>query len=153
MPPPTINCARLIAYAVLDHSVGYRGHTSLYVGDQEVGRVPCLAITHDRRLRTYFLFFCNPEWDTLGTISYESVEAAHRGAERIFPGVSSHWIEAGITEEEAERFLHELFGDDRCNRCKKRADYVEALITQSDGTYLCDACSPEPLPDFRSDVG
>jgi len=67
----------------------------------------------------------------------------------VSPGVSSRWIDAGITEEEAERYMDELFGDERCSRCGKRADYVDALIRQPDGTYFCDACSPEPLPNGR----
>ena len=49
-PPIVMDIGRVLLYAVLDESVTYSGHSSLFVGDAEkglteLGPVPCLAIT------------------------------------------------------------------------------------------------------------
>ena len=138
-PPPVIDHARLLHYAVLDGWVGYRGHTSLFVDGKELGRVPCLAICSDPRLQEIFLFHCDDQWDVLGCAGYGTVEAAKAEGERIYPGLSSSWIDSYVTEQEAERFLDELWGDDRCSICNKRGDQVEELHEQASG-WICDGC-------------
>src|SRR5215831_9214299 len=43
-PPPILDSARVLCYAVVDGSVGCSGRTLLFVGGVEVGGVPYLAI-------------------------------------------------------------------------------------------------------------
>ena len=109
-PPPVLDCARVIEYAVLDESVSYSGRTLLFVDGKELGRVPCLAICEDKKLRGVMLFHCNREWTVLGCSGHGSVSEAKDRAEGIYPRLSSCWVEAHVSEEEAERYLDELFG-------------------------------------------
>jgi hypothetical protein len=43
--------------------------------------------------------------------SGRTVAAAKRRAEHIYPGSTACWVEANFTDEEANRYLNELFGD------------------------------------------
>src|SRR5579864_3075965 len=128
LPPPVLDCARVIEYAVLNESVGYAGRTLLFVDGKELGQVPCLAICADKNLRGVLLFHCDREWNVLGCSAYESVSKAKDRAESIYPGLSACWVDAHVTEEQAERYLYELFGDERCSFCDKRPDQVEQFI-------------------------
>ena len=127
-PPPVLDSARVIEYAVLSESVGYSGRTLLFVDGKELGRVPSLAICEDKRLGGVLLFHCDHEWTVLGCSAHDSVAKAKERAERIYPGLSACWVEAHVSEEEAERYQDELFGGDRCSFCGKRPDQVEQLI-------------------------
>jgi len=71
-----------------------------------------------------------------------SAATAKERAERIYPGLSACWVDAHVSEEEAERYQDELYGDNRCNFCGKRPDQVEQLI-QKNEARICDRCIDE----------
>ena len=143
VPPPTIHCDRVIAFAIVNKSVAYSGHTSLFRNGKEVGRVPCLAICDDRKHADILLLHCDRDWTVLGCGGgYGSVAEAKENAERIYPGLSTHWVDAGYSEEDAERHLDEIFQDDRCSFCGKRADQIEKLIGK-DQLRICNLCIDE----------
>ena len=107
-PPPIIcvNDRVLLHYAVLTASVGFNaGHGLLFVGKKEIGRVPCLAISQDRESSQVTLYYCDSDWTPIGIAGHESVEAAKRRAERIYPGSSSCWVKADFSEEDVNRHL------------------------------------------------
>jgi hypothetical protein len=116
-PPPPIICVNdriLLHYAVLDDSVGLNsGHGLMFVGYKEIGKVPCLAICQDKDSPQFTLYYCDSDWSPIGIAGYDSVAAAKRRTERIYPGSSACWVEANFTEEEVNRHLNELFGDQR----------------------------------------
>jgi hypothetical protein len=141
-PPPVLDCARVIEYAVLNESVGYSGHTLLFVGGKELGQVPYLAICEDKKPSRFLLFHCDREWTVLGCSAHGSVGEARDRAERIYPGLSTYWVDAHVTEEQAEQYLTEWFGDERCTFCGKRPDQVEQLIQRNE-TRICDRCIDE----------
>ena|SRR6266850_1211090 len=103
-PPPAItsNDRVLLCYAVLDESVGYTaGHGLFFVDGKEIGKVPCLAICEDKDSRNFTLYYCDRDWSLLGVAAdYESVDAAKRRADRIYPRSSSRWVEAHYAEED-----------------------------------------------------
>jgi hypothetical protein len=105
-PPPAITCNDrvLLHYAVLDESVGYTaGHGLFFVDGKEIGRVPCLAICQDKDSENFTLYYCDADWSLLGVAAdYESVDAAKRRAERIYPGSLARWGEAHYPPEEVE---------------------------------------------------
>jgi hypothetical protein len=105
--PPPIICVNdhiLLHYAVLSNSVGYNsGHGLMFVGGEEIGQVPCLAICQDKDSPQFMLYYCNSDWSPVGIASYDTVAAAKRRAERIYPGSSACWVEAKFTEEDADR--------------------------------------------------
>lgn len=109
-PPPIIclNDRVVLHYAVLTDSVGFNaGHGLFLVGKKEIGPVPCLAISRDRQLSEVTLYYCDRYWKPIGIASHESVEAAKRRAERIYPGSSSCWVEAHFSDEDVNRYLDE----------------------------------------------
>lgn len=115
IPPPIIclNDRLLLHYAVLDESVGYTvGHGLFFAGGKEIGRVPCLAICQEKESGRFTLYYCDSDWSLLGVATnYESVDAAKRQAERIFPRLSARWIEANFTDQDASRYLDESQSD------------------------------------------
>ena len=110
-PPPLIcvNDRVLLHYAALRDTVGFNErHGLMFVDWKEIGPVPCLAICQDRESAKVTLYYCDSDWSPIGIASYESVEAAKRKAERIYPGSSSCWVEAAFNEGDATRYLNEL---------------------------------------------
>ena len=151
--PPPIICVddrALLQYAVLNDSVGYNsGHGLMFVGGREIGKVPCLAIYKDKNSPRFMLYHCGSDWSLIGMASYDSVAAAKRGAERIYPGSSDCWVEAQFTEEDAKRFLDERFSDARCSFCGKRPDETVSATFEGDGNVrICSDC----VRDFYSDL-
>lgn len=58
-PPPLIEGARVLQYALLDRTVTYSGHSRLFVGGKEVGPVPRLAIGKAMSDGKVLLFHCD----------------------------------------------------------------------------------------------
>lgn len=107
LPPViTVNDRLLLHYAVLNDEVGFNsGHGLMFVDGKEIGRVPCLAICQDKDSTQFVLYYCDTDWRPIGIAIYESVDAAKRRVERIYPGSATCWTQASFTESEAERFL------------------------------------------------
>src|SRR5580700_414603 len=126
-PPstPVIDCSRLLGYAIVDNTVQFSGRTLLFVDGKELGRVPCLAICENKKLSEVLLFHCDREWNTLGCSAHPSVAEAKARAERIYAGISTRWVDAGVSEQTAEAYLNEQFGNERCSFCDRRPDKVE----------------------------
>ncbi len=141
-PPPALDSARLLAYAVLDESVSYSGHRLLFVDGKELGPVPCLAICQVSDGSGVLFFHCSDDWTVLGAAEYKSVAEAKNRAERIYPGVTSLWIEAHVSEQEARRYLDEFWGDQRCSVCGRTPDQINRLVSKN-SVRLCDSCIDE----------
>jgi hypothetical protein len=110
--PPIIfmNDRVLLHYAVLNDSVGdSEGHSLMFVGRKEIGRVPCLAICQDKESPRVTLYYCDSDWRAIGIAGHDSVEAAKKRAERIYPGSSACWVEAHLGEDDVRRFLDEVW--------------------------------------------
>jgi len=124
--------AWVLEYAILDESVTYSGHSSLFVGTEdgvlkELGPVPCLAIAQELETGVIMLLHCDQEWSVLGLGgNYESVSEAKAKAERAYHGVSVRWVETKVTEEEALKFIDEVWSDERCSFCDKIPPDIEA---------------------------
>ena len=135
----------VLEYAIVDESVTYSGHRSLFVGDasgglKELGPVPCLAITKDLKTGELALLHCDQEWDLLGTGgNYESVQRAKASAERAYPGISSRWIDAKVTEEAALKYRDEVWADDRCSFCGKIPPDFDMMV-KGGNARICDSC-------------
>lgn len=143
-PPPVIciNDRMLLEYALLDDSVGLReGHHTLFVGDKEVGRVACLAISQDKESHGVTFYCCDEEWQPIAIAAMGSVEHAKRTAERIYPGSSTRWIHARFTADDVARYLEEAFADSRCSFCGRRADETIAATFEGSGNArICGEC-------------
>lgn len=149
-PPPVLQSARVLEYALLDESVRYSGHSFLFVDGKELGPVPCLAICQALGHAGVLLFHCSRDWSILGAAEYASPTEARNRAERIYPGLSTHWIETHVNEQETARYLEEVVGDQRCSFCGKRPDEIERLISKNDAR-ICDSCIMEFHEMLRED--
>ena len=59
----------------------------------KIGRVPRLAICKDKDSGLFTLYYCDDDWNLLGVATdYQTVDAAKRRAERIYPGSFTRWI-------------------------------------------------------------
>ena len=149
-PPPVVCSDRVVEYAVLDDSVGFNsGHGLFFVDGKEIGRVPCLAICQARTAPEFVLFFCDSDWSMLGVATYDSVANAKKRAERIYPGSSARWVEAHFTEEEAIRYLNEIWADQICSFCGKRPDETLTTTFQGNGSVrICGKCVARMYTDL-----
>jgi len=152
-PPPiiTVNDRVLLQYAILSGSVGFNaGHGLMFVGEKEIGKVPCLAICQDKHSQQIMLYYCGIDWSLIGIASYDSIAAAKKRAERIYPGSSDCWIEAKFTEEDANRYLDEKFSAMRCSFCGKRPDETLSATFEGDGNArICGDCVLEFYGDLN----
>jgi ClpX C4-type zinc finger protein len=144
MPPPiiTVNDRVLLHYAILNDSVGYNsGHGLMFVDGKEIGRVPCLAICQDKNSPQFMLYYCDSDWSLIGIASYDTVAAAKRRAERIYPGSFACWIEAKFTDDDAKRYLDEQFSDLQCSFCGKRPNETDSPFFEGNGNArICADC-------------
>jgi hypothetical protein len=147
-PPPVINGARVLEYAVLDEPVTFSGHSGLFVDGKEIEPVPCLAVCQNLEDREILLLHCDREWRVLGVAAYPSAAEAKRKAERIYPGLSSRWKETGVTEAEALEYAAKIWGDLRCSFCGRTPDQVSAMI-EKQGVRICNLC----VAEFQQSLG
>lgn len=139
-PPPAIDCARVLSYAVLDSSVQFSGDSSLFVDGKRLGEVRCLAVCEELGLTSdVLLFHCTRDWRVLGCSAHPSVEAAKIKTERIYRGVRAKWIDANVSREEAVNYLDTLIDGQKCDRCGRRPYEVDRMVKGSSG-WICDRC-------------
>lgn len=135
----------MLRYAIVDGRCAYSGHSQLFVGGAEVGPVSRLAICQNAENET-LLLHCDGDWEVLGYMKFGSSARAEKRAERIYPGVSSLWVDAvqereRSREQEAGTFLY-------CSFCGRRPEEVRQLVEggSSKGTSsvaICDSCVRE----------
>ena len=136
---------RVLEYAVLDESVTYSGHSSIFLGNasegfKELGPVPCLAIGQELKSGDIMLLHCDREWDVLARGGNdESPAKARDRAERIYHGVASRWIGMNVSESDARKYNDESWADSRCSFCGKLPPDLEMLVEREDAR-ICDAC-------------
>jgi len=135
------------ATQLVEGTVQFSGRTLLFVDGKELGPVPCLAICENKKLAEVLLFHRDSEWNTLGCSAHPSVAEAKARAEGIYAGISTRWVEAGVSEQTAEACLNEQFGNERCSFCGKRPDEVDQMILKEDQrkheVRICDRCINE----------
>ena len=144
-PPVLGNGQRVLAYAVVDDSVRYVGRRLTFVGNgkgelEELGPVPCIAITEDFKTGEINLLYCDAQWEFLAPGGrYDAVAAAKARAEREYQGVSSLWIESNVSRDEALKIREEMWAELRCSFCDKSPLDVEQMIERN-GARICDSC-------------
>jgi hypothetical protein len=80
-PPPMIDGARVVEYAVIPKTVNYA--IGEPVGDDEV-----------------LLFHCDDKWRVLDASSHPSIRQAKHRAERDHPGIAEAWTDSGLPKVE-----------------------------------------------------
>ncbi len=92
-PPPVLDSANVLEFAVLGSSVIYTGKVSTSMNFEVVENVPCLAICQNEGEDDYYLFYCDSSWEVLAAGGGESVEKIKAIAEKGYSGSLARWCE------------------------------------------------------------
>lgn len=138
VPPPVLDGARLLAYAIVDETVTHTGSSTLYVDGKPIGAVPCLAIVQ-QETGGVLLLFCDEQWDSIGVVECSSLAEAQTRADSEYKGLSTTWVNANVSEQEAARYMEEQSDAQRCSFCEKPPEAVRHLFATSTAR-ICDGC-------------
>jgi hypothetical protein len=140
-PPPVLDMARVIAYAIVDSSAIWTGRQTLFVGNQLLGAVPRLALCQNLKEgdTDILLFHCDSNWHVLGAIGAPTIEEAKARAERAYKGISEKWIHKDTTPEEARSWIREQDPNMICSFCDRLPMEVDCLV-EGDDAAICSDC-------------
>jgi ClpX C4-type zinc finger len=153
-PPPVLDLARVIEYAIVDGSVEWTGRQKLLVGGKEVGVVPRLALCQNLGgdLKDILVFHCNEDWEVLGCSGGDTLEAAKSSTERAYRGISAKWIPTHVTEEEAKAWIKKNCPDVSCSFCNRApGDFQQLVESKSGAVRICNYCIDELYASVRRD--
>jgi len=144
LPPPVIDSAQVIAYAVVDRTVRWTGRQVLVVGGKSLGPVPRLAICKNLfgELKDFLLFHCDTRWNVLGVAGAPTLRECKLRSELWYEGLSKRWVKTNMTKKAAQRWLRTEQTSQACSMCRK-------LPAETDGMYskgtvnVCFACIRE----------
>jgi hypothetical protein len=138
IPPPVLDGARLLAYAVVDETIAHTGISTLYVDAKPIGAVPRLAVVQ-QETGAVLLLFCDEHWNSIGVVECSSLSEAQKRAESEYRGLSTKWVNANVSEREVARYMEEQNNAQQCSFCGKPPEAVEQLFAASTAR-ICDGC-------------
>lgn len=140
-PPPVLDFARVLAFAILDESVQWTGRQTLFHGGKEVGPVPCLALCKNTwgNHTDILLFHCNAEWEVLGASGAPSLEKAQASAENAYRGISAKWVMLNTSEEDAREWIRHNCADMLCSFCDRIPPEIKQLV-HGESAAICNYC-------------
>ena len=143
-PPPVLDMCWVIAYAHIDDSVVWTGKQIMFVDNEKLGPVPCLAIGRDTtgKLEDVLILYCSEDWKVLGVAGAESIEAAKSRAERHYQGVGAKWVNTGASLAEAQAWIRENYEHIFCLFCGRSSEDISLLFTSKLGA-ICNHCIDE----------
>ena len=153
-PPPVLDFARLIAWAVVDGSVRWTGKQKLFVGDKLLGAVPRLAICQNVSgpLTDVLLFHCNDDWEVLGVSGAKSQDEVRQIAERAYEGISTKWQEVNVSASEAESWIRENQPIFVCAFCGKLPTEMTSFF-HSEKAAICADCVQDMYRQVHAQPG
>lgn len=150
-PPPIIDSARTLCYAICDHDVAFTDRITLIVGRERLGEVSHLAICRNYSMPDdILLLFCDSSWESKSVIACDSIEAAKAQAEVGYKWISKKWMEMESSKQEIDRFLREVYEVDPDTEwwksiysfCGKEDRDTDGMLS-SDNAVICYACIRE----------
>jgi hypothetical protein len=144
-PPPILDSARTLWYAVKDEDVIFTDRIHLFVGEERLGEVSYLAICENyNEPNDILLLFCDSEWNCKGVIGCKSVEEAKIKAEKGYEGISSKWVHAEASKGELDNYLRKVYEVDpntewwstRCSFCGQE----DVKMVTSEHAQICNEC-------------
>src|SRR5437867_3651946 len=151
-PPPVLNMARVIAYAFVDDSVRWTGRQCLFVGGEELGPVPRLALAQNVTgdLKDVLIFHCNDRWEVLGVSGGSTLEEAKVRIERAYRGIGAKWIDANVSIEEAKAWILENSDHIVCFFCGRSAGEFQQIVTGKLAA-ICNLCIDKLHQELHED--
>jgi hypothetical protein len=92
-PPPLLDGARVLRFAVVDAAVAPTGGTVHRIGGRVVGPATALAVCRYDGDGQFYLFSCAEGWRVVTDTCHSSLAEALAQAEFEYRGVSSRWQE------------------------------------------------------------
>jgi len=149
-PPPAINFARVLEYAMLAQWETDTGGGTNPGEGEGLAAVAYLAIGQRAQGSGVSLFHCDRGWKVLGVAPCASLFEAEHLAERIYPGMSSYWTDAQVGEEDVAWYLYQIWGSEQCHFCGREAGEISRLI-EKNGARICDSCVADCYQLLRED--
>jgi hypothetical protein len=141
IPPPLIESARVLQYAIVDAGVRYTACSVLYVGGVELGPVPRLAVCRNLADDSVVLLHCDDEWSSLGCSGSGSVDEVLAHANRLYDGIALKWQVSPHSEVEVVKALVDEWGDFRCSFCGRYPfELGEASWISGEKACICSRC-------------
>jgi hypothetical protein len=138
-PPPALDCAHVIEFAIVDDTVVFEQRNTLNVGDEWLGCVPRLAVCRNLDETEYMVFHCNENWEVLGVAAgYSSVVQAKKRTERSYHGLAAKWVATGYTSAEVFEYVEVQFVDQKCSFCGRTPLQFRAVV--GDTVRICNHC-------------
>ena len=139
-PPPAIDFARVIEYALVEEPIRWTGRQRLYVGDVLLGPVPRLVLVQnmDGPLVDVLLFHCDEDWQVLGVNGAATLADAKALAEAAYAGVTKHWMPANVTAAAAERYMRTTFPRAFCSFRDRSAGEAGRFVESQTATICAD---------------
>ncbi len=137
-PPPVLDGARVLSYAIVDSSVTYTGKISLIVRGRVLPPAKCLAIVQQMGDDNVLYFHCTSDWYELGAGFCASVEDAKAYLNRGYQGLDKKWVDVNVSEAAAREYI-ERVQHTACSFCgvvPGDDGYLEVGPTAA----ICDKC-------------
>jgi hypothetical protein len=152
-PPPAIESARVLAYAIVDDSVRWNRRKKLIHDGKEVGPVPCLALCQNAwgDWQSIHVFHCNSDWEVLGAGGAATLEEAKASAERSYPGVGAKWVFLNTTREAAREWIRRESAEMLCSFCDRIPAEMDRLI-RGGSAAICNYCAVECHSKMHKDA-
>ena len=142
-PPPVLVSARVLAYATIPDDIPITDQVIVFVGDERLGRVPCVAIaeTLQSSAGDLLLLYCDQEWSVIAAGGGD-LASIKRRMELNYPGVSALWVDVNTPVDVALKYYDEHIDGWRCAVCRKRAFDVDTLYGKDDvEIVVCGECA------------
>lgn len=135
-PPPILDSAKVLAFAIADNSVVRVRDDLLIVDGKPLDNVANFAICRYPDENECLLFFCDDSWKVLGCSAHPSVGAAERSAEKEYRGIMSRWQ---LFHHDDEAAIDRQCLEPLCSFCGKSFLKVEQMIEERNAR-ICEAC-------------
>jgi hypothetical protein len=135
-------------YVIVPRDLPFVNNGIFWSGNELVKRAPRLAITQDLVLHEVNLLFCDSRGRILSATSDISVKAAKQSAEGFYPGLASHWVDLGVSEEDAERYMVRMRRYHGCSFWRRAPAEHGGSQIQVRQTRICAEC----VTDFYRDL-
>ena len=148
-PPPAISFARVLAYAVVDETVRFTGEQRLYVDNELLGAVPCIALCEELRndQAGFFVAYCNEKWEAVAIAPATDPDSAMRQAEHYYRGLGALWAQATVTVHQAREWIARSRPEEVCSFCGRLPFEINNLVRGNEAA-ICDLC----LDAFHADI-
>lgn len=138
-PPPALDFAHVIEWAMNDETVSFEQRHTLNVGGEWLGEVPHLAICQNFDESEFLVFHCSSEWQVLGVAAgYRSIQEAKERTERSYHGITSKWVAAGYSRDEAVKYVEDQLKSMSCSFCGRTPLQFQTLA--GDAVRICNIC-------------